>query len=116
MNLFRRLWPRSIRNHVLSLYKTGITRAENDDHRGAMEAYTQAIESADAPDDLRAMALYNRALLLAADGDIAQALADLRCVMAMPGQLADVKLAARRRLERLQHRLDAVSHKSQTKM
>jgi hypothetical protein len=108
MNLFRRwFWPRSIRNEVLSLYKLGMARAEKEDPTGAMEAYTSAIERPDAPDDVRAMALYNRALLYAAGGNTDKALADLQAIMGMPTPLRGVKQAARRRLERLQHRQEA---------
>jgi hypothetical protein len=108
MNLFRRwFWPRSIRNEVLSLYKLGMARAEKQDPTGAMDAYTSAIEQPNAPDDLRAMSLYNRALLYAASGNTDRALADLQAIMRMPTPLRGVKQAARRRLERLQHRQDA---------
>ena len=107
MGLFSRwFWPRSVRSEVLSLYKRGIVRAERDDPKGAMDAYTSVIERPGAPDDVRAMALYNRALLFAADGDTGKAVSDLQTVMEMPIPLLGVKLAARRRLERLQHRED----------
>jgi tetratricopeptide (TPR) repeat protein len=110
MNLFRRwLWPRSPRSDAVSLYKEGLAHGEKKDFRGALSAYTSAIEQSDAPDDVRAMALYNRALILATDGNTEKALADLRAVIEMPILLPIVKLAARRRIERLQHRRDAVA-------
>jgi hypothetical protein len=108
MKLFPRwLWPRSIRSEVLSLYKLGLSRTEKRDPKGAMDAYTSAIEQPEAPDDVKAMALYNRALLLAAEGNTIRALADLQSIIKMPSALRGVKLAARRRLERLQHRQEA---------
>jgi hypothetical protein len=110
VNLFRRwFWPRSTRNEALSLYKLGMARTEKKDPTGAMYAYTSAIELPGAPDDVKGMALYNRALLFAAAGKTGKALADLEAVMEMPVPLHDVKLAARRRLERLQHRQDAAA-------
>jgi hypothetical protein len=109
MNLLRWILPRSRRGEVMSLYKRGITRAEKHDAAGAMAAYTSAIEMTDAPEDLRAMALYNRALLLAAKGKTEQALADLKLIIDLPITQRDVKLAARRRVERLEHRLAAVA-------
>jgi len=110
VNLFRRwFWPRSIRNEGLALYKLGMARTEKRDPQGAMDAYTSAIELADAPDDVKAMALYNRALLFAAEGKTEKASADLAAVMKMPIPLHGVKLAAKRRLERLQHRQDAAT-------
>jgi tetratricopeptide (TPR) repeat protein len=109
MNFFKRwLWPHSARTDATLLYKTGLTCGERKDFAGAMNAYTAAIDLRDAPDDVRAMALYNRALILAADGAIDQAIADLQIVMEMPVPLQAIKLAARRRLERLQNR----QHKS----
>jgi hypothetical protein len=72
-----------------------------------MNAYTSAIDRPGAPNDIRAMALYNRALLLAAVGNTKLALADLREVMELPLLQRDIKVAARRRVDRLQHRMDA---------
>ena len=77
-----------------------------------MNAYMSAIQLPNAPDDVKAMALYNRALLLAIEGKTAKARADLEAVMEMPISLHDVKLAARRRLERLQHRQDAAARRN----
>jgi hypothetical protein len=106
MNLFGwHLWPQSVRSEVLSLYKEGLALAEKHDSEGAMIAYTSAIERAGAPHDIRAMALYNRALLLAAAGNTKLALADLREVMELPILQREIKLAARRRVDRLQHRM-----------
>jgi hypothetical protein len=108
MNLFKGwLWPHSIRGDALSLYKRGLACGESKDSKGALSAYTSAIELADAPADVRAMALYNRALILAAEGAIDRALADLRVVMELPVPLHLIKVAARRRLERLQNRRHA---------
>jgi hypothetical protein len=110
MNLFKwRIWPRSVRSEATSLYKDGIARAERHDTKGAMSAYTSAIELPHAPDDVKAMALYNRALLLAAEGNTKSALADLKIIMELPIAQQDVKLAARRRVDRLQHRLAAAA-------
>ena len=115
MNLLKRFfWPRSIRSEVLSLYKRGMARAGRDDPQGAMDAYTLAIARPGAPDDIKAMALYNRALLFAAEGNIDKALGDLQAVIEMPIPLAGVKLAARRRLERLHHRQDMRANQRST--
>ena len=83
--------------------------ADKKDWRGALLAYAKAIEADDAPDDVRAMALYNRALLLAAEGKMDLALSDLKAVMKMPIPMQGVKLAAKRRLDRLEHRRDAAA-------
>jgi tetratricopeptide (TPR) repeat protein len=107
MNLLRRLfWRGSVRNEVLSLYKRGMACAQKKDAKGALEAYTSAIERPSAPDDLKAMALYNRAIIFAAGGNTDTALNDLQAILQMAIPMSGVKLAARRRLERLQHRRD----------
>ena len=97
---------RSVRGSVLALYKRGLSRAVKHDPDGAMEAYSAAIKQPDAPEDLKAMALYNRALLFAAEGEDAKAVADLEAVLATPAELREIKAAAKRRLERMQHRKD----------
>ena len=74
-----------------------------------MAAYTSAINLDDAPKDVKAMALYNRALLFAAQGDSSKAVADLNAIMAMPIRVRGVTVAAKRRLERLHHRQDAAA-------
>jgi hypothetical protein len=105
MTLFSRwLWPRSVRSDAMSLYKKGLACGEQNDSIGAVNAYTSVIKLPNVPDDAKAMALYNRALILAAAGSINEALADLRVVMELPVPLHVIKLAARRRLERLQNR------------
>ena len=101
---------------MLSLYKKGMACAEKNDSQGAMSAYTAAIERPDATEDVKAMALYNRALLFAADGNTGRALADLNAVMDMPIALPDVKLAARRRLDRLKHRVTAAARANRTSL
>jgi hypothetical protein len=103
MSLFQWLFHgRSARTLALSFYKRGLTRTKNHDRPGAMEDFTAAIESPGAPDDLRAMALYNRALLLAAN-NAPEAIVDLDAILAMAAPLREIKLAARRRLDRMHH-------------
>jgi hypothetical protein len=68
-----------------------------------MTNFTATVESPGAPDDLRAMALYNRALLFTAADNFSAAVDDLNAVLAMQDPLREIKLAARRRLDRMQH-------------
>jgi tetratricopeptide (TPR) repeat protein len=113
MNLFKRwLWPHSLRGDAMSLYKKGLACSEGKNLTGAMEAYTSAIELPNAPADVKAMALYNRALILAANGAIDKALVDLQVVMQLPVPLPAIKLTARSRLERLKNRRDAASRQA----
>lgn len=109
MDFFKRwLWPHSVRGDAMTLYRQGLASAEKKDCKAAKAAYTLAIKSPDTPDDVKAMALYNRALILAANGAVEDAVADLQIVMNLPGTLHTIKGAARRRLERLTNRRDAV--------
>ena len=94
---------RSIRGAGLSFYRRGMVRANQHDHQGALEDYTAVIEMAGAPDDVRAMALYNRALLYAAVKDLPRAQSDLNAVLAMAAPLRKIKSAARQKLDRMQH-------------
>jgi hypothetical protein len=105
MNFFKWLTRRnSVPDVVLSLYKRGLTSAMKHDQKGARDAYTAAIDMRDAPTDLRAMALYNRALLYAATKETPKAIQDLNAVLAMAAPLHKVKSAARQKLSRMQHR------------
>jgi hypothetical protein len=94
----------------MSFYKRGLRRTEKHDQQGAMEDFTAAIESPGAPNDLRAMALYNRALLFAAADKSSEAVDDLNAVLAMADPLREIKLAARRRLDRMQHQRSIVGN------
>ena len=87
-------------------YRLGLARDTEGDSDGAIAAYSATISLDNAPDDVKAMALYNRALLFAAQGDQSKAAADLNAIMVMPTSVRGVTDAARRRLERLQHRQD----------
>jgi hypothetical protein len=98
---------RSSRSVAKHHYRLGLARDKKGDPDGAMDAYSAAISLDNVPDDVKAMALYNRALLFAARGDRSKAAADLNAIMAMTTSVRGVTDAARRRLERLQHRQDA---------
>ena len=50
----------SRRGKALSLYRTGMAKAEKRDYEGAIADYSTAIELAKIPADVKAMALYNR--------------------------------------------------------
>jgi hypothetical protein len=100
---------RSARSVALSLYKRGLMCIKKHDQRGAMEGFTAAIESPGAPDDLRAMALYNRALLFAALDKFSDAVDDLNAILEMAHPLREIKVAARRRLDRMRHQHTLIS-------
>ena len=105
MNFFKWLTrANSVHDVVLSLYKQGLACAMKHDRKGARDAYTAAIDMRDAPADVRAMALYNRALLYAASKEIPKAIQDLNEVLAMTAAPHKVKSVARQKLDRMQRR------------
>jgi hypothetical protein len=105
MNFFKWLTgANSVHDVVLSLYKRGIACAMKHDQKGARDAYTAAIDMRDAPTDLRAMALYNRALLYADVNEFPKATQDLNAVLAMTVAPHQVKSAARQKLDRMRRR------------
>jgi hypothetical protein len=110
MNFFARLFGGgSVRDAALSHYKRGLAKGKNRDQQGAIEEYTAAINSSDVPDDVKAMALYNRALLFASMKNLTRATEDLRSVMAMGEPLSKIKAAAKHTLDRLQRQQGAIS-------
>lgn len=105
MNIFAwwRGWSNG-RSSGLALFKRGLASAshhENDPD--AIEHYTAAIDTTDVPQDIKAMALYNRALLHAGQKDFAMAIADLNAVLDIPAPLRQIKSAARQKLDRITH-------------
>lgn len=108
MNLLS--WLQSIfsaRHKAIWNYKHGMTLAKKRDHDGALANYTAAIESTDVPNDVKAMALYNRALVYVAAGDDSKGVDDLDSVLAMDGELVivNVKTMAKKKLAKMKSRL-----------
>ena len=109
MKIFKRLgWQRSVRRMALSLYKRGMARAKKHDHPGAIDAYSKAIDMPDTPAEVKAMVLYNRALALAATGDVRRAVGDLDAVLVIDEVPVNVRTMARHKLAKI----DARSRKS----
>lgn len=108
MNIFTWLFGRfSPRGRALSFYNSGLAKAKRHDHQGAIVAYTKAIGMPDIPADVRAMALFNRALVHVADGDEDKGVVDLDAVLAMNAALMNinVRTMARQKLARIESRL-----------
>ena len=49
------------RNKALALYKRGMEKAKKQNHQGAIDDYSAAIDLSEGPGDVRAMALSDRA-------------------------------------------------------
>ena len=105
MNIFRWLtWQRSVRRMALSLYKRGMARAKKRDYRGAIDTYTKAIDMPETPAEVKAMVLYNRALVLVATGDVQKAVGDLDAVLAIDEVPVNVRTMARLKLAKIDSR------------
>jgi hypothetical protein len=96
-----------IRRKTLRLYRRGIARAKKHDRKGALANYTNAIKFPAVPTDVKAMALYNRALVYIAAGDDAKGVDDLDTVLAMDGAmvLVNIRTMARQKLARMESRV-----------
>ena len=105
MRIFAWLKSRSSdRGKGLWLYKQGMAKAKKRDHKGAIDDYTATIDMQDIPPDVKAMALYNRAVVHSAVGSNPMAVDDLNAVLAMAEPLDNVKTAARQKLTRMKRR------------
>jgi hypothetical protein len=107
MSLIR--WIRSLfsdRGLALARYRSGIAKADKHDYPGAIADYTATIEAGDTPNDVRAMAIYNRALAYSAIHEDDKADDDLETVLKMPGLSERVRSAALRRQVRIRQRED----------
>jgi lipoprotein NlpI len=83
-------------------------RAKRQDHAGAIDDYTATINMPQVPQDVKAMALFNRALILSSDGDNPLARNDLNQVLAMVETPPDVRTEARRKLVRMERQSSRV--------
>lgn len=85
-----------------------MARAKRRDYAGALASYTAAIDLVGVPTDVRAMALYNRALAYVAAGDDTRGVNDLESVMAIDGAMAlvNIRTMAAQKLARVESRIN----------
>ena len=83
-------------------YRRGLLHARLQKHQAASAEYSAAIEMENVPPELRAMALFNRALVSYAAGAELDAIRDLNEVLAMNDIAENVKTEARRKLVRME--------------
>ena len=81
-----------------------MAKAKNRDYDGAVADYSAAIGAPTIPADVKAMALYNRALAYSAMHEDAQSAADLAAVLQMPEAPENIRIAAQQRQERVRRR------------
>ncbi|MFZ1934183.1 MAG: hypothetical protein WBL72_10150 [Thermoguttaceae bacterium] len=81
-----------------------MARANKRDYGGAIADYSAAIWEPSIPTDVKAMALYNRALAYSTMHEDAKAAEDLAAVLEMPGLPINIKKEAQERWERIRRR------------
>jgi hypothetical protein len=94
----------SQRGKALSLYQGGMEKAKTRDYEGAIADYSAAIQMPKIPADVRAMAIYNRALAYSAIHEDTKAAEDLGDLLQTPGLPENIKTAAEQRRERMRRR------------
>jgi hypothetical protein len=100
-------WAKSCFSHrgkALSLYRSGMAKANKRNYGGAIADYSAAIREPSIPTDVKAMALYNRALAYSAMHEDAKAAEDLAAVLETPGLPKNIKTQAQQRRERIRQR------------
>src|SRR5208283_2543650 len=89
---------------AVSLYRSGMAKANKRDFKGAIADYSAAIGEPGIADDVKAMVLYNRALAYSAVHEDAKSAEDLAAVLQMPRLAPNIKTMAQERRERLRRR------------
>lgn len=96
----------SSRQKSLGRYRSGMEKSKKKDYAGAVEDYGAVIAAKDVPDDVKAMAVYNRSLAYDALGRHDEAAKDLDAMLSMPHVPERVKNEAALRRERLKKRAE----------
>jgi len=81
-----------------------MAKADKRDYDGAIADYSAAIQMAKIPADVKAMALYNRALSYQAIQENAKSSEDLAAVLEMTGLPENIRVAAEQRRKRVERR------------
>ena len=84
--------------------RQAMEHAKGERPQKAIDIYTSLIDSKGASADVRARALFNRALAYSAVKNDERAIADLTRVLALPNLAENVQIAARSQLTRVRKR------------
>ena len=105
MNLFRKIAASfTARGRGLALIDQGIACANNAQPDFAIKHYTDVINSPKSPRDVKAMALFNRALVYTTIDKEPLATADLKAILNMPEAMTQIKKSANDKLVRMQRK------------
>ena len=91
----------SRRAKAQSLFARAMEKAKNKDTDGALEDYGAVIRIEKSSSSLRSMAMFNRALAYSAAGQYDEAKVDLEAVLADKNTPANVRAAAKAKVERM---------------
>ncbi len=106
MNFFKRIAAKfTTRGRALAQIEEGMACANNAETDVAIQHYSDVINASESPRDVKAMALFNRALVLTTIGKEKQAAVDLKAILNMPETLARIKKSAADKLVRMQRKL-----------
>ena len=94
----------SPKSQAMTLYKSGMSKADKRDPEGAIQDYTEAIKVSGCPEEIKAMATYNRGVAYAATGEEEKGMDDLNAVIRMDGAEKKVKEMASQKLKRMEKR------------
>jgi hypothetical protein len=106
MKVFKRITGRfTARGRALAQVDQGMVCANKNESDNANKHYTDVINSSESPRDVKAMALFNRALVYTTIGKERQATEDLKAVLSMPEAITKIKKSAGDKLVRMQRKL-----------
>lgn len=107
MKFLKRFTDRfTARGRVLALVDQGMKLAKKNESGKAIELYSTVINSSEAPRDVIAMAMFNRALALTAIDNLEEAKQDLTAIIAMPESLTQIKRSASDKLVRMKRKIE----------
>lgn len=107
MNFFKRIASRfTTRGRALIQVDQGMDCANKNEADDAIKHYSDVINSPDSPRDVKAMALFNRALVFTTTEKTLEATKDLKAVLDMPEAMAKIKKSAGDKLVRMQRKLE----------
>lgn len=81
-----------------------MAKANKRNYNGAIADYSAAIREPNISTDVKAMVLYNRALVYSAIHEDAKSAEDLAAVLEIPGLSQNIKTQAKQRQERIRRR------------
>lgn len=107
MSFLMRLASRfTARGRALAKVAKGRVCASKREPDNAIKYYTKVIDTPDSPQDVIAMALFNRALVFTTIGMERRATEDLTTILCMPEAIPKIKKSARDKLVRMQRKLE----------